>query len=138
MKNYKKILFVMFFLCVSVLFAADSAKSEIKTSFNEKVIKSLITGIESGNTGLRKSCIQFAGIYKIKALRKNLLAEYEKTSDFNEKIIISLALSFIDSPENSNPQLQALLTDSTLCYRDLSSVLQQEKKQTIKITAFVK
>lgn len=64
----------------------------------EAAIKNLTMGIESGNPGVKKTCIYLAGFYEIKELVKPLTEQLAKETNTGTKILIVLALYKIGDP----------------------------------------
>lgn len=78
------------------IFAKDNkSKSEIPEVF----IKNLAVGITSDCSGLKKSCIYFAGFYEIEGMVKPLVNQFTKEADPDIRVLIALALYKIGTPE---------------------------------------
>jgi len=71
--------------------SANSQKQRI-TSI---VIENYSKGIQSENTGLRKSAVYMAGVYRINGLVKALVKQFSKEKDDDVKVMIALALYMI-------------------------------------------
>ena len=63
-------------------------KSEIPEAF----IQNLALGLTSDCTGLKKSCIYFAGFYEIEGMVEPLANQLTKETDPNIRVLIALAL----------------------------------------------
>jgi len=72
---------------------------DVKSEISERMIKNLAMGLESENTGLKQSCIYFAGFYEIEELVKPLIKLLNKEENANTRILIALALSKIGNEE---------------------------------------
>ncbi len=70
-------------------------KSEIPEAF----IQNLAIGITSDCTGLKKSCIYFAGFYEVEGMVEPLANQLAKETDTNTRILIALALYKIGSKD---------------------------------------
>jgi HEAT repeat protein len=83
-------------LLSSNVFALNFLKGNLaKTPENETpeiTIRNLAMGIETGNLGVRRSCIYFAGLYEIEKLVEPLVAQLTKEPDPNTRIFIALSL----------------------------------------------
>ncbi len=94
-KNYLVI------MLIAILFAIPSTFTKAQTNGNicgsvaaiSKVAEqNFLNGLKSENTGLRKSCIYFAGKYKISGAVLPLMAQLRKEKDIETKILIALSL----------------------------------------------
>ena len=83
-------------LLSSNVFALNFLKGNLaKTPENETpeiTIRNLAMGIETGNLGVRRSCIYFAGYYEIEKLVEPLVAQLTKEPDPNTRIFIAFSL----------------------------------------------
>ena len=83
-------------LLSSNVFALNFLKGNLaKTPENETpeiTIRNLAMGIETGNLGVRRSCIYFAGLYEIEKLVEPLVAQLTKEPDPNTRIFIAFSL----------------------------------------------
>lgn len=90
-------------LLSSNVFAVNLLNSSItktlKTEIPEMFVKNLALGIETGNLGVRRSCIYFAGYYEIEQLVKPLVKQLTKETDPNTRILIALSLYKIGGKE---------------------------------------
>jgi HEAT repeat protein len=91
----------MVILLIALLLAIPSVVTKAQTNGNNSGIavtlnkvaeQNFLNGLNSVNTGLRKSCIYFAGKYKISSAVIPLMAQLRKEKDTDTKILIALAL----------------------------------------------
>jgi hypothetical protein len=82
------LLTVLMLLSASVSLAQNNNPVKV----NETSLKNLITGINSDNHGLKRSCIYLAGKYKLTEILNTLVAKLEKEEDSNTRILIALSL----------------------------------------------
>ena len=66
--------------------------SGVQSKYDKIATANLITGIHSENNGLKKSCIYFAGKYKVKSCVDALCKELKSNNDPAIKILASLSL----------------------------------------------
>ena len=96
--------FKIFFVLTLLLVLTNDVKAQSSKVIIEKfnlssgAVNSLINGIKSENTGLRKSAIFFAGQYKIEKSIDYLIEELKKENDPEVKILIVLSLYKIGNP----------------------------------------
>ena len=72
-----------------------TAKSEVPEVF----VKNLALGLTSDCSGLKKSCIYYAGFYEIEGMVEPLAEQFVKETNPNTRILIALALYKIGTPE---------------------------------------
>lgn len=89
----------------------------------EAAIKSLAMGIESGNLGVKKSCIYLAGFYEIKELVKPLTEQLAKETDTGTKILIVLALYKIGDPTAQKAVQELVNNDVDPTVKDLGKAV---------------
>jgi HEAT repeat protein len=66
-----------------------------KSKVSEASLKNYAKAIESENSGLKKSAVYMAGVYKINGLVKTLIKQFTKEKDDDVKVMIALALYMI-------------------------------------------
>ena len=71
----------------------------VKTEIPEAFVKNLALGLTSDCSGLKKSCIYFAGFYEIKGMVEPLAEQLVKETDPNIRILIALSLYKIGTPD---------------------------------------
>jgi len=83
-------------LLSSNVFALNFLKGNLAKTLEsetpEITIRNLAMGIETGNLGVRRSCIYFAGLYEIEKLVEPLVAQLTKEPDPNTRIFIAFSL----------------------------------------------
>ena len=89
----------------------------------EAAIKSLAMGIESGNLGVKKSCIYLAGFYEIKELVKPLTEQLAKETNTGTKILIVLALYKIGDPKAREAVQELVNNDVDPTVKDLGNAV---------------
>jgi HEAT repeat protein len=83
----------------AVNFLNNNITKTLKSDIPELMVKNLALGIETGNLGLRRSCIYFAGYYEIDELVEPLVKQLIKEPDSNTRILIALSLYKIGTKE---------------------------------------
>lgn len=94
-KSYIVIILVALFLTIPSMVTKGQSNGNISNSVItiDKVAEhNFMNGLKSENTGLRKSCIYFAGKYKISSAVIPLMAQLRKEKDIDTKILLALAL----------------------------------------------
>ncbi len=71
----------------------------VKSDIPEAFVKNLALGITSDCSGLKKSCIYFAGFYEIEGMVEPLANQLAKETDPNIRILIALSLYKIGTSE---------------------------------------
>ena len=74
----------------------------INSEVPEAFVKNLALGLTSDCSGLKKSCIYFAGFYEIEGMVEPLADQFAKETDPNIRILIALALYKIGTPNAIN------------------------------------
>lgn len=92
-------LLVMILLTSTSSFAQTNSVPVKALVVNRTAIGNLIMGIESDNTGLSRSSIYYAGLYRVPEAVKPLLEKMRSESDASTKILIALALFRIGDQE---------------------------------------
>jgi HEAT repeat protein len=110
-----------------VLFlAAGSGLKAQETSYKNVTpnsIETLKNGITSTNTGLRKSSIYMAGLYKINETVNLLTEELKNEKDPGTKVLIALSLYNIGNPKGMEAVKRLAETDNDLKVRRMSTAL---------------
>lgn len=96
MKTFKQLLIMML---VGFLLICTLAKAQTQKDFTEKQIANLVTGIKSGNNGLMRSSVYFAGKYKITETTDVLLEVLDSETNPSNIILIALAIYEIGDVE---------------------------------------
>jgi len=99
MKTYKGFLTVL--LLAAVLLGNGFAqRNSIKNvTDNEYALKNLVAGIQSENTGVKRSAIYFAGKYQIAEVEDVLIDQLNEEKDASTRILIALVLYEMGSEE---------------------------------------
>lgn len=71
----------------------------LKSEVPEAFVNNLALGLTSDCSGLKKSCIYFAGYYEIEGMVGPLANQFAKETDPDTRILIALALYKIGTPE---------------------------------------
>jgi HEAT repeat protein len=82
---------------VSAGFAQKNSINEITN--NEYALKNLVAGIQSDNTGVKRSSIYFAGKYRIAEAEDSLINQLNEEEDAGTRILIALVLYEMGSEE---------------------------------------
>jgi HEAT repeat protein len=82
---------------VSTGFAQKNSINEITN--NEYALKNLVAGIQSDNTGVKRSSIYFAGKYRIAEAEDALIDQLKEEEDASTRILIALVLYEMGSEE---------------------------------------
>lgn len=82
---------------VSAGFAQKNSINEITN--NEYALKNLVAGIQSDNTGVKRSSIYFAGKYRIAEAEGTLIDQLTEEEDAGTRILIALVLYEMGSEE---------------------------------------
>jgi HEAT repeat protein len=82
---------------VTIMLISTTSLNAQKTSIssittNKYALKNLLTGIKSDNEGVKRSCIYFAGKYKIAEAESALIQQLGKEKNAGTRILISLVL----------------------------------------------
>ncbi len=96
MKTFKQLLIMML---VVFLPAGTLANAQTQKDFTENQIANLIAGIKSGNNGLMRSSVYFAGKYKITETTDVLLEVLDTETNPSNIILIALAIYEIGDVE---------------------------------------
>ena len=99
MRTYKGLLTAVLLAIVimSTGFAQKNSINEITN--NEYALKNLVAGIQSDNTGVKRSSIYFAGKYRIAEAEDALINQLNEEEDAGTRILIALVLYEMGSEE---------------------------------------
>jgi HEAT repeat protein len=97
----KKTRFLTAVLLAAVLTGSVYAqKNSIKdVTTNQYALQNLVAGIQSDNTGVKRSSIYFAGKYRIAETESALIAQLKQEKDPSTRILIALVLYEMGSEE---------------------------------------
>lgn len=118
--NLTKAVLIGGMLMVSTLAYAKNDPFELNR-MNKNAVENLKTGIKSENTGLKKSSIYFAGLYRVSETVPALTEQMKKESDPKTRILIALVLYKIGdersidlvkemAAKDSNPEVRRMCT----------------------------
>jgi HEAT repeat protein len=99
------------------------AQSSKYSNITKNSIETLKRGIESDNTGLRKSSIYLAGFYKINEAVDVLIEQLEKEQNPGTKILIALSLYNIGNPEGMEAVKELAVSDKNNEVKRMSTAL---------------
>ena len=121
---------LLFVVLTNNLFAQplQTLGEKIKSGVEEKFIQNLAMGIESENTGLKKSCIYFAGLYEIREVVGTLVKQLKKEPDPNTRILIALSLYKIGDEEALNAVEKLIESDHSYKVKKMSSAILNQFK----------
>ena len=87
-------------LAVVLTGSVYAQKNSIKdVTTNEYALQNLVAGIQSDNTGVKRSAIYFAGKYRIAEAEEVLIAQLKAEEDPSTRILIALVLYEMGSDE---------------------------------------
>jgi len=87
-------------LAVIITSTGFAQKNSIKKiTDNEYALKNLVAGIQSDNTGVKRSSIYFAGKYRIAEAEETLIDQLNEEEDAGTRILIALVLYEMGSEE---------------------------------------
>lgn len=89
----------LFVLILTLFISALSVKGQENYHYTENDVANLINGIESNNDGLMRSCVYFAGKYKVEETCSVLIDLFKKEIDTSDKVLIALAIYKIGDKE---------------------------------------
>jgi len=126
MKTYKVILTVV--LLTAVLISSGYAqKNSIKdVTDNEYALKNLVAGIQSDNTGVKRSAIYFAGKYRIAEAEEALITQLKEENDPSTRILIALVLYEMGSEEGLREVQDLSLNDEDAKVRRMATQIYNE------------
>jgi len=129
-REYKKaklvIAVLLAVLMSNILFAQNLSQNTTKAAnsgFTERAIKSLMLGIESDNTGLKKSSIYLSGMYELDGVVETLISQLRKETDPDTRILIALALYKIGNKEGLDAIEELVKNDDNLKVKRISSAI---------------
>jgi HEAT repeat protein len=85
-------LLVIMIVLVSVSFLTAQNKSIKEITSNKYALQNLLAGIKSNNEGVQRSCIYFAGKYKIAETASALIDQLKIEENPSTRILIALVL----------------------------------------------
>jgi hypothetical protein len=100
-------------ITVLLLFAGSISQAQVNipVKLKEHGIKNLLAGINSENSGLKRSSVYFAGKYKLTDAINTLADQLTKVENANTRLLIALALYQIGSDESFSVIKKAAIND---------------------------
>ena len=92
MKTYTRLLIAVLLVAFSMFNAYPQMKSIKDVTTNKYALENLVAGIQSDNTGLKRSAIYFAGKYRVAETEDVLIAQLKEEKDASTRILIALVL----------------------------------------------
>jgi HEAT repeat protein len=102
------------------------AQSSSYKNITEYSLESLKQGIKSDNSGLRRSSIYMAGLYKIDEAVEVLTEQLEKEKNAGTRILIALSLYNIGNPRGMEAIKNLAISDSDKEVKRMSTMLYRE------------
>ena len=126
MKAYKGFLTAV--LLVVVLMSSGYAQmNSIKdVTTNKYALQNLVAGIQSDNTGLKRSSIYFAGKYKIAEAESALISQLKEEKDPSTRILIALVLYEMGSEEGLIEVQKLSMNDQNAKVRRMATQIYNE------------
>lgn len=109
---------------VSSGFAQKNSIKEITD--NEYALKNLVAGIQSDNTGVKRSAIYFAGKYRIAEAEETLISQLNKEDDASTRILIALVLFEMGSEDGLREVQDLSLNDEDVKVRRMATQIYNE------------
>lgn len=106
--------------------AQEISSGEKKTNelgLKKNAILTLIKGVENNNNGLKRSCIYFAGFYKLDELVETLVKQMNREEDPETRILIAFALYQIGNREGIKAVEQLMIKDKSTKVKNMSAAL---------------
>jgi HEAT repeat protein len=111
-------------LVVSSLHAQNLSIKDLTT--NKYALQNLLSGIKSDNEGVKRSCIYFAGKYKIAETESALIEQLKKEENPSTRILIALVLYELGSKEGLEVIKKLALEDENWEVRRMSTHIHNE------------
>ena len=121
---------LLFVLLTNNIFAKplSTLTEEVSSRITEKAVRSLMMGIESDNTGLKKCCIYFAGLYEIRDVVWTLVDQLKRELDPDTRILIALSLYKIGDREGIQAVEKLIKNDSDYRVKKMSTAILNQFK----------
>jgi len=111
-------------LFVSSLHAQNVSIKDL--TINKYALQNILSGIKSDNEGVKRSCIYFAGKYKIAETEAALIEQLKLEEDPSTRILIALVLYELGSMEGLEVVKKLALEDENWEVRRMSTHIQNE------------
>lgn len=102
------------------------AQSSKYKNITEYSLETLKQGIKSDNSGLRRSSIYMAGLYKIDEAVETLIEQLQKEQNAGTRILIALSLYNIGNPDGMRAVKKLAGTDSDKEVKRMGTLLYRE------------
>ncbi|MCW9096627.1 MAG: HEAT repeat domain-containing protein [Ignavibacteriaceae bacterium] len=99
METYKGFLTAVLLVAVLTGSVYTQTNSIKDVTLNKYALQNLVAGIQSDNTGVKRSSIYFAGKYRIAETESALIAQLKQEKDPSTRILIALVLYEMGSEE---------------------------------------
>ena len=123
-KLLSTLLVMILLLFVSSLHAQNVSIKDLST--NKYALQNLLAGIKSDNEGVKRSCIYFAGKYRIAETEAALIEQLDKEENPGTRILIALVLYGLGSEEGLELIKKLAVDDENLEVRRMSTHIQNE------------
>ena len=126
MKTYKGLLTAVLLAAVLTgsVYAQKNSIKDVTT--NEYALQNLVAGIQSDNTGVKRSSIYFAGKYRIAETEDVLIAQLKEENDPSTRILIALVLYEMGSEEGLLEVKNLSLNDEDAKVRRMATQIYNE------------
>lgn len=111
------------------------SNSKLNITNNIYALDNLKSGINSENTGVRKSSIYFAGKYKINEVVNNLIERLEKENEPSVRLLIAYSFYEINDDEGMKAVKHLSITDKNLKVKSISYSLYKDYVDNLNRTA---
>ena len=126
MRNYKGFLTAVLLAAV-LTGSVYSQKNSIKdVTPNKYALQNLVAGIQSDNTGVKRSAIYFAGKYRIAEAEETLIIQLKEENDPSTKILIALVLYEMGSEEGLLEVKELSMNDEDAKVRRMATQIYNE------------
>lgn len=126
MKGYKGFLSVVLLAVLFVSSAYPQMYPIKDVTTNKYALENLVAGIQSDNTGLKRSSIYFAGKYRIAETEDVLIAQLKEEKDPSTRILIALVLYEMGSEKGLLEVKNLSLNDENAKVRRMSLQIYNE------------
>ena len=113
-------------LLAALMLTAFTNAQDVTGTFPENGVKTLIKGIKSGNEGLSRSSIYFAGKYKITDAIDALVDKMQKEKRPDTRILIALSLYEIGDIKGLQAVKEQAINDSDERVKRMSTLIFDE------------
>jgi len=115
---------LMAMMLLTVLMFSTLVKAQDATgNLSKDAIKSLVKGIKSDNEGLNRSCINFAGKYRVEEAVDALVSKMSAEKNPNLRVLIALSLYEIRDAKGLEAVREQSLSDEDATVRKISAMI---------------